>query len=125
MLMLFRNATTAIFLSIASQTLAENQRYICSFPTFAQPDGVQSAKDFVLEFNRDTVTGDAFLVGNSGLNQVFAYVGNDGVTFLESLVTGAVQSTTITTSGSAVHSRHSIIVGDLVPSQYYGNCEGP
>jgi hypothetical protein len=86
-------------------------------------DGLQPAKDFVLEFNRDTVTGDAFMIGNNGLTEVFTIEGEEGVTFLERLLSGTVQTTTIANSNIAVHSRHTIISGDLVPSQYYGTCE--
>ena len=49
--------------------------------------------------------------------------GDNGITFLEVLVTGAVQTTTINKQGKAVHSRHTIIAGEFVPSQYYGTCE--
>jgi len=45
-----------------------------------------------------------------------------GITLIEVLPTGAVQTTTIAKDGRSVHSRHSIIIGDLVPSQYFGQC---
>lgn len=113
-------ALVALF---SSHAFAENEKYVCSFPIFAEPDGIQKAENFKLEFHRDTVTGDAFIVGNLGLNEVFAIEGTGGVTFLENLLSGAVQSTTIAKDNSAVHSRHTIIHVELVPSQYYGTCE--
>ena len=98
-------------------------RYVCVFPTFAQPDGIQKAKEFTMEFTYDTLTEDAFLTGNLGVNPVMPVLGSDSISFLEFLSSGAVQSTTITKNGAASHSRHTVIFQDLVPSQYYGSCE--
>ena len=50
-------------------------------------------------------------------------VGSEAVTFLEELATGAVQSTTIRTTGEAVHCRHTIMAGKLIANQYLGKCE--
>lgn len=74
------------------------------------------------EFTIDTVTNDAFVVGNAGASRVVAYRGRDAFTFLEYLESGAVQSTTITNLGPAVHSRNTILGSGLLPSQYYGSC---
>jgi len=60
--------------------------------------------------------------GNLGLNPVNPVLGTMGITFLEVLATGAVQSTAIAKSGGAVHSRKSMMFEGLVPSQYYGTC---
>lgn len=105
--------------------LAATATLTCSFPTYHSPDdtNLQSTDGFVLKFRFDTITRDAFLEGNNGLASVVMMNGESGLSFLEILLTGAVQSTTVANSGAAVHSRHSIIGGDLVPSQYYGECE--
>ncbi len=42
---------------------------------------------------------------------------------LELLSTGAVQTTTIDINNKSVHSRHTLMFGDLMPSQYYGRCK--
>lgn len=89
----------------------------------AEEDGAKPADNFTLEFTYDSLTNDAFLRGNSGVSPVFAMQGKEGVTFLEPLPSGAVQVTIITENGSSAHSRHTIIAGDLVPSQYYGTCD--
>ena len=34
-----------------------------------------------------------------------------------------VQTTTMNKKGKAVHSRHTLIAGEFVPSQYYGTCK--
>jgi len=49
-------------------------------------------------------------------------VGLSGVTFLEKLTAGVVQTTTVANDGRSVHSRHTIIGKEMVPSQYYGYC---
>ena len=57
-------------------------------------------------------------------NPVQLITGYQGMTFLEILETGAVQSTTIHNTGNAVHSRHTMLsfLDDLTLSQYYGTC---
>ncbi|MCG6903315.1 MAG: hypothetical protein LJE68_11610 [Rhodobacter sp.] len=101
----------------------DSTRYICDYQLMAEPGGMREVQDFSLEFTFDTLTGDAFLRGNNGVSEVFATQGSEGITFLEPLVSGAVQVTVVTPDGSSAHSRHTIIAGDLVPSQYYGDCE--
>jgi hypothetical protein len=90
----------------------------------ATPQGVKGAAGFTLEYVLDDVTRKAVLVGNNGMSDVEVFTGSDGFTFLEGFSTGAIQSTTITRNGTAVHSRATIIAGQLVPSQYYGKCAG-
>jgi len=103
---------------------AKNLRFDCHFQKYSTPEGVKIINDeFKLEFTLDTVTGDAVLVGNNGMSKVFPEIGSDGVTFLERLSTGVVQSTTVSRLGQAVHSRHTIINGEIVPTQYYGGCK--
>jgi len=84
----------------------------------------QENKDTMnFEFVHDTTTNKAHMVGNLGLAEVVAHVGDRAVTFLEFLPTGVVQSTTIVlATGAAVHSRHSIIGKEFAPSQYLGAC---
>jgi hypothetical protein len=89
----------------------------------AEMDGTKPANNFTLEFTHDNITNDAFLRGNNGVSPVFAIQGTEGITFLEPLQSGAVQMTVVAANGSSAHSRHTLIAGDLVPSQYYGTCE--
>lgn len=98
--------------------------YQCHYPEYSDNEGgLNKSNDFALEFQYDTVTQDAFVVGNNGLSPVAAVKGLEGITFLEILPTGAVQSTTVTHNGKSVHSRHSMMFnGGLIPSQYYGKC---
>ena len=112
----------AFVLCSSSYALAASLKYKCTFPSYANPDGINDTNDFNLEFVVDTITKEAVMIGNNGFSPVRFLFGNSGVTFSEELPTGAIQTTTIATQGDAVHSRHTLILGDLVPSQYYGTC---
>ena len=97
---------------------------VCEFSRYHSPDetGLQTATGFEMTFRYDPITREAFMEGNGGISSVLLVNSYEGLSFLEILSTGAVQSTTVAMNGVAVHSRHSLILGDLVPSQYYGIC---
>lgn len=63
------------------------------------------------------------MVGNNDPSKVDAIKKNEGITFLEPLPLGAIQTTTIVNNNKSVHSRHTLLWGDLMPSQYYGKCK--
>lgn len=107
-----------------SLVLADVKKLACTFPTFHTSLEIEMLKSngFALSFTFDTTSNDAFLEGNSGLSPVTILRGGSGLTFVEFLQTGALQSTTVALDGSAVHSRHTIIGSQLTPSQYYGSC---
>jgi len=106
----------------STQGLAASILYSCTFPKVASPDGLSSAKNFTLKFAYDDFTKEAVMIGNNGVAKAHPIIGGDGITFLETLTSGAVQSTTISSKGQAVHSRNTIMFGDVIPSQYYGTC---
>jgi hypothetical protein len=114
-----------VLVSTASQLASASAlQFVCTYPKFfawndAKPG---EAKDFVLKFSLDTLTKKAFLTGNQGVEEVRVVNGDGGITFIEVLDTGAVQTTTISKDGRSVHSRHTIMFGELVPSQYVGQC---
>jgi hypothetical protein len=83
----------------------------------------QKRKVFKLEFAFDDITGQAVMIGNNGVSNVDIHVGPLGVTFMEKLDGGAVQTTTVATEGASVRSRHSILNKKTLPSQYYGQCK--
>ncbi len=118
---------TCVLLAMGAAAMANSakpvQRFVCVFDKHvsAKTSRLSSTNPLRIEFMVDG-TGDAFAVGQY-INPVRVIPGDNGVTFLEVLVTGAVQTTTMNTEGKAVHSRHTIIAGELVPSQYYGTCE--
>ena len=88
----------------------------------ASPERVVAVK-LPMEFVVDTITRKAVIMGNNGMSDVAVVSGKQGITFQETLGSGAVQTTTIAKDGSSVHSRHTIMVGKLMPSQYYGTCK--
>ena len=74
------------------------------------------------------MVGTAVLVGNAGTETVDMIVGANAVSFIERVVTGAVQTTTVQLKTlAAVHSRHTLMSadgkGEFVPSQARGSCE--
>lgn len=106
-----------------SLSSAASVTYACDFPRWSDNTGTHPSKQkFSMKFAYDTITKEAFMIGNGGVSNVVAVNGDEGITFLERLPTGAVQTTTIIMSGAAVHSRHSIMFDELTPSQYYGRC---
>ena len=118
---------TCVLLAMGGAAKAEStkpvQRFVCVFDEHVSPETTRlsSKSPLRIEFIVDG-TGHAFAVGRN-VYPVKVIPGDNGITFLEVLVTGAVQTTTINKQGKAVHSRHTIIAGELVPSQYYGTCE--
>jgi len=114
---------TMLLLVLSSTVHAETLRWVCDYSTVASSKGVAKEK-FKLEFAVDSLTKRAVLIGNAGMSDVDVYNGDQGITFQEKLVTGAIQTTTIShKDGTSVHSRHSMLGGSLVPSQYYGECK--
>ena len=99
-------------------------KFTCTFERQASPETgkISKVKPFKLNFLIDITSRKAYMVGNNGVAEVRLVAGDTGMTFLEVLGTGAVQSTTMDEKRGAVHSRHTMIAGGLVPSQYYGTC---
>ena len=116
----------AVLLAGASQAQRAPVKLKCTFDRWANPRAgtISEAKDFTLEFLIDRTLQTAYMVGNNGIAEVRMVTGSSGMTFLEVLVTGAVQSTTIDHGGGAVHSRHTMmgLKDEVFPSQYYGTC---
>jgi len=101
---------------------AETINFKCNFDKYADPSGVKKGK-FDLQFIIDTESKKSYMVGNNGSSEVHSLMNDDGgVSFLEVTGSGNIMSTSIVTTGEAVHSRNTIMFGKLTPSQYYGNC---
>ena len=117
-----RLLTSIVLIMLSKAGYAET--LICKFPQYHSQDEtrLQKSADFGMTFRYDPVTREAFMEGNAGISSVVLTDGYDGLTFLEFLPAGAVQSTTVAKNGAAVHSRHTLLFGDLMPTQYYGTC---
>jgi hypothetical protein len=112
----------ALALTQPTMARAETVRWKCDYTSIASPKGL-ALETFSLEFALDTITKKAVIIGNNGMSDVAVVGGNQGITFQETLGSGAVQTTTIANDASSVHSRHSMLAGKLIPSQYYGTCK--
>ena len=95
---------------------------ILTWSCTVQKIGDEEAEPLPLTFRLDTVTRRAIVVGNSGFSDVQMHIGDDAFSFMETLESGAVHTTTITRDGLALHSRNTVIAGEFVPSQSTGRC---
>jgi hypothetical protein len=121
---IFVLTTVTVVLTTPSLSLAEAINLECTFIAASNEEGRMTLEEpFVLKFAYDTVTETAVLIGNNGIANVTPLRGEDKITFVEVTPTGTVQTTTIAGSG-AVHSRNSVIGGQIAASQYYGSCIG-
>lgn len=109
----------------AGEANARALKFVCIYHSYvdASGEGSKDAEGFKLEFAYDTISKRAVMIGNVGVENVLGHSGSAGTTFLEFLPTGAVQSTTIANTGESVHSRHSMLPGKLIATQYYGSCK--
>jgi hypothetical protein len=96
--------------------MAEMLVYKCEFED-------EHSDKLSLVFKIDTNERLAIMEGNLGMSKLDYHIGNEAFSLMESLSSGAVQTTTILEDGRAIHSRNTIILGELVPSQYKGNCK--
>jgi hypothetical protein len=113
--------TAAAFVSGAPAT-AKVLQWTCAYPKVSNANGVTGDQELAFTFTVDDVTGKAAVIGGAVRSNVEIFAGTGSITFLERLPSGAVQITSIDSSGSSVHSRHRLIGGQLLPSQSYGRC---
>ena len=103
--------------------LAETTTFVCDYKTYSGEDGLHKVENsFILTFIVDNENGKAYMVGNLGSEEVSIVKNSYGVTFVEVTDVGNVMITTIINTGQTVHSRNSVMFGEIVPSQYYGEC---
>ena len=108
--------------SFPGSAVADVLTWQCDFDTRTTLEGVES-EPFALEFRVDTSTGIAYMQGNVGLVSVEVFVGDEGFTFIQRVTSGTVQTTTIAASGEAVHSRNTLLLGEIVAGQHFGRCQ--
>jgi len=97
-------------------------KWTCSYPVVANANGATKGQSFDLTFTADDQTKKAAVIHNGRENNVEVFAGANGLTFIERLTSGAIQTTTIDTAGKSVNSRHMLVEGLLIPSQSYGTC---
>lgn len=108
---------------LSAPLLAEPVTFYCKYDRVASPEGLDDVDNFYLTFVVDDDAGKFYMVGNNGSSEVSPIFTSEHVTFVEITATKNVMTTTITNDGQSVHSRNSVIFGDLIASQYYGTCE--
>jgi hypothetical protein len=109
-------ATTGVFVALSNQALGASASWQCEFPSFKEP------MTFVTELG----SRKGKLVGNVGTSDVWVVEGTGAISFLEPLLTGVVQVTTIILkTGEAAHSRNTLLslTDDFMPSQTIGKCK--
>ena len=113
-----------LLLLLPLAALADTTTFVCDYKTSFDPEtGLQKVtKPFIRTFVIDN--DKAYLVGDDGYVDVIAIPGDHGVTFVEVASSGFVLTTTILVSGASVHSRHTVMLGELFASQLYGQCDG-
>ena len=111
-------------LMIPLVSAAANRTLTCSYSAWSDENGLHDvSKEFKLVFVIDDDTEKSYMIGNNGSTDVLLVEKTDQVGFIEVTDTGNIVTTAIDKSLKSVHSRNSIILGELVPSQYYGSCK--
>ena len=115
--------TTITLLCFSVAANAAPITYFCKYPLWSDEEGVHEANDFNLTFIVDEENNTAYMVGNNGTEEIVIIPSIGSTNFIEVTDTGNMMTTTIDTKLKSVHSRNSVLLGDLIASQYYGSCE--
>lgn len=114
-------AVLAAALCLSQPAWGEVLTWDCQFDTRVDSDG--TAKEAMhLVFKFDSISRKAYIEGNAGIEEVRLHIGDDAFSFSEPVASGAVQTTTITRGGLAVHSRNTVILKEIVAAQHFGHC---
>lgn len=98
--------------------------YSCNYTTYSDQEGNHKVeKTFELNFIVDKPAGKSYLLGNNGSTEVKLLESNDQIALLEVTASGNFMTTAIDSKLNSVHSRNSVMFGEILPSQYYGKCE--
>jgi hypothetical protein len=108
----------AIFLfALPVLALADTTTYSCSYGSYSDQEGNHKVKKkFELNFIVDKASGKSYLLGNNGSSEVKLLESSDQLAFIEITATGNIMTTTIDSKLNSVHSRNSVIFGEMLPS---------
>ena len=113
---------TSIFFSVSASASASVDTYFCDYPTYSDERGNYKTKgSFSMSFIVDKVSKKNYMLGKRSV-EVAMFRSPGQIAFIERTVSGSVMTTSITDDLSSVHSRNSVVYGQIVPSQYYGKC---
>ena len=117
------NVVFLLILLVPKIAICKTIEYKCSYPKYASIEGIKTEKSFELTFMIDETTKKTYMKGNNGISELkMIDVQFGGISFLEITDGGNIVTTAIDKNNLSVHSRNSIIMGELVASQYYGKC---
>lgn len=103
---------------------ADTTTYSCNYDSYSDQKGNRKVKDkFELNFIVDKAAGKSYLLGNNGSSEVQMLESSDQIAFVEVTATGNIMTTAIDSKLNTVHSRNSVMFGEMLPSQYYGKCK--
>lgn len=119
------NKYIAILLLVFSgSAIADTTTYICDYPTYSDQEGNHKVTNkFVLTFIVDKDANKSYMLGNNGSTEIRMLESSDQIAFFEVTSTGNIMTTAIDANMNSVHSRNSVMFGELIPSQYYGTCQ--
>lgn len=122
--MIKRFVFVLLFSMLCHAAFASTNTFECIYKTYSDEEGNHKAKDnFAMSFLVDPTARKAYMLGSLGSTEVKLIQNTGGVTFVEVTGTGNVMVTVISDDGRSVHSRNGIVLGEIVPSQYYGRCK--
>ena len=115
----------AILLSLLPALVyADTTTYTCNYTTYSDQEGNHNVETkFELNFIIDKTAEKSYLLGNNGSAEVTFFELVDQVAFIEVTTSGNIMTTAIDSNLNSVHSRNSVMLGKMLPSQYYGKCE--
>ena len=115
----------AFCLVICSSASADNTKtLICTYHTYSDSEGRHATdKNFKLTFIIDNQKHTAYIIANNASSEVSLLPAEGSVSFIEVTPNNNIMTTTVDSKGNSVHSRNTVIGGELVPSQYYGICD--
>ena len=114
-----------ILLLILIPTLAfgDTTAYFCNYPTWSDEGGLHESKEKMeLSFIVDNETGKGYVLADESANVMVVPNSLGGISFIEITGSKNVMTTTIDEKMNSVYSLHTIFLGKLIPSQYYGKC---
>ena len=109
--------------------LAEESAYTlkCSFPTAVSKQGKKTQEfgfQILMDMSEESIR--AFIIGGNGTEPLMVVPGAGSFTFIERTSAGNVMTTTfMIDTGEAVHSRHTVFMGQhlKLATQSYGTCQ--
>ncbi|MBZ0105158.1 MAG: hypothetical protein K8H84_05965 [Sulfuricella denitrificans] len=113
-----------LLLLLPALAFADTTTYSCNYTRYSDQEGGHKVKEkFELNFIVDKAAGKSYLLGNNGSTEVKLIESSDQLAFLEVTSTGNIMTTAIDRKLNSVHSRNSVMFGEMLPSQYYGKCK--